>query len=219
MLAAHERTARSVLALQEGHPGEISLYGCVAAEAGRRVPGPGARPRREAGPRGGALGPGGHGPLRADPGHLRRHRPDRARPGRRDPAHRRHQGPARRPSRSTATPSREGRFDVGNKLDYLRATVELALEREDLGPPFRAFLEERLRIVMIPLAEAQAEVIEACPPKPPRVVGGRRRRRAGAGRAGDRGRGRAAVRQHGHGRLRGAGRRRGRRPAPTSPPG
>ena len=36
----------------------------------------------------------------------------------------------------------EGRFDVGNKLDYLRATVELALEREDLGPPFRAYLEE-----------------------------------------------------------------------------
>ncbi|MDQ6613211.1 MAG: UTP--glucose-1-phosphate uridylyltransferase GalU [Actinomycetota bacterium] len=37
---------------------------------------------------------------------------------------------------------RDGRFDVGNKLDYLRATVELALEREDLGPGFRAFLTE-----------------------------------------------------------------------------
>jgi UTP--glucose-1-phosphate uridylyltransferase len=37
-----------------------------------------------------------------------------------------------------------GRFDVGNKLDYLRATVELALEREDLGPAFRAYLEARL---------------------------------------------------------------------------
>jgi UTP--glucose-1-phosphate uridylyltransferase len=35
---------------------------------------------------------------------------------------------------------RDGRFDVGNKLDYLRATVELALEREDLGPAFRAYL-------------------------------------------------------------------------------
>jgi UTP--glucose-1-phosphate uridylyltransferase len=40
---------------------------------------------------------------------------------------------------------REGRFDAGNKLDFLRATVELALEREDLGPAFRAYLEERLR--------------------------------------------------------------------------
>jgi UTP--glucose-1-phosphate uridylyltransferase len=39
---------------------------------------------------------------------------------------------------------REGRFDVGNKLGYLQATVELALEREDLGPPFRKFLVERL---------------------------------------------------------------------------
>ena len=35
-----------------------------------------------------------------------------------------------------------GRYDIGNKLDYLRATVELALEREDLGPEFRAFLVE-----------------------------------------------------------------------------
>ncbi|HEY3809837.1 MAG TPA: UTP--glucose-1-phosphate uridylyltransferase GalU [Acidimicrobiales bacterium] len=38
----------------------------------------------------------------------------------------------------------QGRFDVGNKLDYLRATVELALERDDLGPAFRAYLEARL---------------------------------------------------------------------------
>jgi len=34
----------------------------------------------------------------------------------------------------------EGRFDIGKKIDYLRATVELALEREDLGPDFREFL-------------------------------------------------------------------------------
>jgi UTP--glucose-1-phosphate uridylyltransferase len=33
-----------------------------------------------------------------------------------------------------------GRFDIGNKQVYLRATVELAIEREDLGPEFRAFL-------------------------------------------------------------------------------
>ena len=33
-----------------------------------------------------------------------------------------------------------GRFDIGKKLDYLRATVELALDREDLGPDFAAFL-------------------------------------------------------------------------------
>jgi len=38
-----------------------------------------------------------------------------------------------------------GRYDVGNKLDYLRATVELALAREDLGPEFRAWLAEYVR--------------------------------------------------------------------------
>ena len=35
-----------------------------------------------------------------------------------------------------------GRFDVGNLLDYLKATVELALEREDVGPAFRAYLSD-----------------------------------------------------------------------------
>jgi UTP--glucose-1-phosphate uridylyltransferase len=34
----------------------------------------------------------------------------------------------------------EGRYDTGNKLDYLRATVELAARREDLGPAFREYL-------------------------------------------------------------------------------
>jgi UTP--glucose-1-phosphate uridylyltransferase len=34
----------------------------------------------------------------------------------------------------------DGRYDIGNKLDYLRATVELALKREDLGPAFAEFL-------------------------------------------------------------------------------
>ncbi|HVT76411.1 MAG TPA: UTP--glucose-1-phosphate uridylyltransferase GalU [Acidimicrobiales bacterium] len=33
-----------------------------------------------------------------------------------------------------------GRFDVGNKLDYLRATVEIALERPDLANDFRSVL-------------------------------------------------------------------------------
>ena len=38
----------------------------------------------------------------------------------------------------------EGRYDVGNKQDYLRATVELALRRDDLGPAFREWLVARL---------------------------------------------------------------------------
>lgn len=36
----------------------------------------------------------------------------------------------------------EGRFDTGKKIDYLRAVVELALERDDLGPAFREILAE-----------------------------------------------------------------------------
>ena len=39
----------------------------------------------------------------------------------------------------------EGRYDIGDKLDYLRATVQLALERDDLGPEFRIWLAEYVR--------------------------------------------------------------------------
>jgi UTP--glucose-1-phosphate uridylyltransferase len=35
----------------------------------------------------------------------------------------------------------EGRFDTGNKLDYLRAMVELAARRDDLGPDFVRWLK------------------------------------------------------------------------------
>jgi UTP--glucose-1-phosphate uridylyltransferase len=38
-----------------------------------------------------------------------------------------------------------GRFDIGKKIDYLRATVELALERDDLGPEFGEFLASVVR--------------------------------------------------------------------------
>lgn len=36
----------------------------------------------------------------------------------------------------------EGRFDTGKKIDYLRAVVEMALERDDLGQEFRQILTE-----------------------------------------------------------------------------
>ncbi len=36
----------------------------------------------------------------------------------------------------------EGRYDTGKKDDYLRAVVELTLERDDLGPGFRALLAD-----------------------------------------------------------------------------
>ena len=40
------------------------------------------------------------------------------------------------------------RYDAGNKLEFLQATVDLALARDDLGPPFRAYLEEKLRLTV-----------------------------------------------------------------------
>ena len=39
----------------------------------------------------------------------------------------------------------EGRYDIGMKIDYLRATVEIALQRDDLGPAFREFLQDLCR--------------------------------------------------------------------------
>ncbi|WP_005033055.1 UTP--glucose-1-phosphate uridylyltransferase GalU [Holophaga foetida] len=40
-----------------------------------------------------------------------------------------------------ATPIPAKRYDTGNKLDYLKANVEFALKREDLGPEFKAYLK------------------------------------------------------------------------------
>jgi UTP--glucose-1-phosphate uridylyltransferase len=37
---------------------------------------------------------------------------------------------------------RRGRYDIGQKIDFLRANVELALDRADLGPAFGEWLRE-----------------------------------------------------------------------------
>jgi UTP--glucose-1-phosphate uridylyltransferase len=34
------------------------------------------------------------------------------------------------------------RYDTGDRLDYLKAVIRLAAERDDLGPPLRAWLHE-----------------------------------------------------------------------------
>jgi UTP--glucose-1-phosphate uridylyltransferase len=36
------------------------------------------------------------------------------------------------------------RHDIGNKLDFLKTTVEFALKRKEFAAPFRKFLEEIL---------------------------------------------------------------------------
>jgi UTP--glucose-1-phosphate uridylyltransferase len=42
----------------------------------------------------------------------------------------------------TAAPIPAKRFDTGNKLDYLKANVEFALKREDLGNDFFEYLRD-----------------------------------------------------------------------------
>lgn len=37
---------------------------------------------------------------------------------------------------------REGRYDCGKPLDYLKATVEIGCMRDDLGPAFKAYLKD-----------------------------------------------------------------------------
>jgi hypothetical protein len=39
----------------------------------------------------------------------------------------------------------QGRYDAGKKLEFLRATVEIALDRPDLGPPFADVLRDIVR--------------------------------------------------------------------------
>ena len=69
-----------------------------------------------------------------------------ARRGRRAAAHRRHAPPARvRRVVPAASRSTSGRYDTGNKLDWLRATVEVALRHPELGKGFREALAEIVR--------------------------------------------------------------------------
>ncbi len=50
----------------------------------------------------------------------------------------------------------EGRYDVGNKIDYLKATVELAIERDDVGPEFRAWLSDFVQRKKLVLGRASS---------------------------------------------------------------
>lgn len=141
MIATHGRTGSSVLAVKEFPPEEISAYGCISGEA---VPGEPdlvriadivEKPRPEDAPSNLAVmgryvltpeifdalaqvqpGVGGEIQLTDAIGVLLGSQ------------------------EVLGFRFNHGRFDIGRKLDYLQATVLLALEREDLGPDFAAFL-------------------------------------------------------------------------------
>jgi UTP--glucose-1-phosphate uridylyltransferase len=144
MLAVHQRTGVSVVALKEVPPQEISSYGCAAAEPVEdnlvRILDIVEKPSADEAPSN--LAVMGRYVLIPDIFDLL----EATKPGKGGEIQ---LTDAIKELLGDGTvygwTFRHGRFDVGNKLDYLRATVELALEREDLGPGFRAFLADLVK--------------------------------------------------------------------------
>jgi UTP--glucose-1-phosphate uridylyltransferase len=141
MLDVHERYGRSVVALKEFPRDEISAYGCVLPEPIDetlvRIRDIVEKPKPEDAPSNLAV----MGRYVFTPEIF--HHLDRVHPG---------AGGEIQLTDAMALLLQEqtiygyvfevGRYDIGRKLDYLRATVEMAIEREDLGPEFRAFLAD-----------------------------------------------------------------------------
>ncbi len=144
MLTAFEQRGRSVVALRRVPPAQISLYGCAAVEVlgeGPLVrivdivekPHPGDAPSDLA-----VMGRYVFGPAILD-------EIDRTPPGKGGEIQL--TDAIRSLLRSEEVYGytfEEGRYDVGDKQEYLRATVDLALRRDDLGPDLREWLLERL---------------------------------------------------------------------------
>jgi UTP--glucose-1-phosphate uridylyltransferase len=145
MVKAHERLDASVVALQSVGPTAISLYGCARPEPTDdpslvRVLGLVEKPAADEAPSDLAV----MGRYVFTPGIF--DTLDRVQPG---------QGGEIQLTDAMALLLVDealyghvfegGRFDVGDKLDYLRATVELALARDDLGPEFRRLLADIVR--------------------------------------------------------------------------
>ena len=144
MIDAYERTASSVLALKKVEGREVSLYGCVAAEpAGDNLVDVSdivEKPSPEEAPSDlGVMGryvltprifdsiantkPGRGGEIQLTDA-IKGLLPD---------------------EKVYGYTFSDGRFDAGNKIDFLKATVEFALERDDLGADLMAFLREVVR--------------------------------------------------------------------------
>ena len=147
MIAVHEREHASVLALLEVEPHEISAYGCAecddVGDGLRRVRGVVEKPRAEDAPSNLAV----IGRYVFTPGIF--DALDRITPG--------VGGELQLTDAIALLLDSEpvfgrvfthGRYDIGQKLDFLRANIELALDRPDLGPELadylRALVRERL---------------------------------------------------------------------------
>jgi UTP--glucose-1-phosphate uridylyltransferase len=145
MLAEHERTGAAIVALLEVDPSQIHLYGAAAVEATDdpdvvKVTGLVEKPRREDAPSNLAvigryvLSPAIFDILeRTEPGKggeiqltdaLQELAADAGGPGVR------------------GVVFRGRRYDTGDRVDYIKAIVQLAADREDLGPELRPWFKE-----------------------------------------------------------------------------
>ncbi len=143
MVAASDRVGGSVIALKEFPREEISAYGCVALDPDSsdeqllRISGLVEKPRPEEAPSNFAI----MGRYVLTPEIFECI--DRVAPGRGGEIQLTDaMGLLLEREALWGLPFTDGRYDTGNKLDWLRATVELALQREDLGPGFRKYLVE-----------------------------------------------------------------------------
>jgi UTP--glucose-1-phosphate uridylyltransferase len=144
MIGVYERYGRSVVALKEFPPAEISFYGCVRPEQVEdglvRVLDIIEKPAPEEAPSN--LGVMGRYVLTPEIFEAL----DRVQPGKGGEIQLTDAiGLLLQDQTVFGYTFEKGRYDIGKKIDYLRATVELALDREDLGPEFREFLVELVR--------------------------------------------------------------------------
>ncbi|MFN0090335.1 MAG: UTP--glucose-1-phosphate uridylyltransferase [Acidimicrobiales bacterium] len=146
MLAAYAERGASVVALRSVPMSEISAYGCAAAEPAPgsadlvRITGLVEKPAAEAAPSNLAV----MGRYVFSPAVFTEL--ERVRPGvggeiqLTDAMHALLAGEGMYGFVFT-----EGRYDVGNKADYLRATVEFGLDHPELGAEFRSYLEDKVK--------------------------------------------------------------------------
>ena len=212
MVEVQEREGGSVVALMEVPPEMISSYGCAAVEPVDgdvvRITGLVEKPPVDEAPSNLAII--GRYVLRTV--------------GVRGPAPHRRPAAAARSSSPTPSPTmietepvhgvvfRGRRYDTGDRLDYLKAVVQLASERDDLGPPLLDWLRD-----LAAGAGPATERDQRRRAPGPRPVGGAaavavrpgpaRRARLRARRGRRRPRPAAVLRQQRDGRLRRAGRR------------
>jgi UTP--glucose-1-phosphate uridylyltransferase len=161
MLAVYERTGGSVVALLEVPREQAHLYGCAAVEGREhsdgavRVTDLVEKPAPEEAPSNLAvigryvLAPGVFDVLRRTP-------PGRGGEIQLTDALNELAGTAGDGGGVHGVVFRGRRYDTGDRLDYLKAVVRLAAEREDLGPDFRAWLQAYVRSEVVERSQRTA---------------------------------------------------------------